>query len=140
MKRVFRHRRINVVYFTPYRALKLFLYSWVCASIGLGVFCALARQSFDQCAATAAAKLAQSLQISTRMFRGFVPPDEERHEIDPRSVPMNLAAYKHVGPPDLAVRDKPELERVHGQKRRAGMDVYEVRFVDAATAAKTSPK
>lgn len=129
MTRSEKRRLLAAVSFTPYRAFRLFLYSWVCACIGLCVFFMLARQSFYQCADAASARLSQSLQVSARLFRGSELPLDERQGPAPRFVPFNLRTSKYVGLPDLAVKDKPELERIHGQRRRAGRDVYEVRFV-----------
>ena len=115
--------RLEGFLFTRHRAVRLVLYAWVFASLGLGLYVCYLRFSFDTASRLTALRLADSLEAARTVLenaRGAVPA------IEGPAVRPDLGTVP-VGPADLRAEEV-SLARVRGQKRRLGEDLLEVRF------------
>ena len=111
--------------FTKLKALKLFLFSLVFASLGLSVYCFLADKAFVEVKKEVKKEVVASLANLNALYQ--VNYNYREYLVEAKSLRFKRA--KKFGPKDLSLSRYAKLESVKGQKRKLSANQYEIRFV-----------
>ena len=111
--------------FTKLKALRLFLFSLVFASVALSVYCFLADKAFVEVKKEVNKEVVASLTNLNALYQDNY--NYKEYLVEAKSLKFKSA--KKVGPKDLSLTRYAKLERVKGQKRKLSANQYEIRFV-----------